>query len=95
MPAVLGAPIANGIITILKSISAIMTGSSGMMAASLHSPADTANQGFLLLGQAANAKSVTNIQQVINDHSIVVQTVELLTMHLAPEQILVNAHVKI
>ncbi len=50
MLAVLGALFANGIISILKFIAAIMTGSSGMMAESLHSVADTTNQVFLLLG---------------------------------------------
>ncbi|MDQ3180084.1 MAG: cation diffusion facilitator family transporter [Acidobacteriota bacterium] len=50
MLAVLGALVANGIITILKFIAAVMTGSSGMMAEALHSLADTTNQVFLLLG---------------------------------------------
>jgi cation diffusion facilitator family transporter len=50
MLAVLGALIANGLITILKFIAAVMTGSSGMMAEALHSLADTTNQVFLLLG---------------------------------------------
>jgi cation diffusion facilitator family transporter len=50
MLAVLGALFANGLITILKFIAAVITGSSGMMAESLHSLADTTNQVFLLLG---------------------------------------------
>lgn len=50
MLAVLGALFANGLITILKFAAAIITGSSGMMAESLHSFADTTNQVFLLLG---------------------------------------------
>lgn len=50
MLAVLGALIANGLITILKFIAAVITGSSGMMAESFHSLADTTNQVFLLLG---------------------------------------------
>lgn len=50
MLAVLGALVANGIITILKFIGALLTGSSGMMAETLHSLADTTNQVFLLLG---------------------------------------------
>jgi cation diffusion facilitator family transporter len=50
MWAVLGALVANGLITILKFAAAIITGSSGMMAESLHSLADTTNQVFLLLG---------------------------------------------
>jgi len=50
MWAVLGALIANGLITVLKFGAAVITGSSGMMAESLHSLADTTNQVFLLLG---------------------------------------------
>jgi cation diffusion facilitator family transporter len=50
MLAVLGALIANGVITVLKFVAAAMTGSSGMMAEALHSLADTTNQVFLLLG---------------------------------------------
>jgi cation diffusion facilitator family transporter len=50
MLAVLGALIANGLITVLKFIGALMTGSSGMMAETFHSLADTTNQVFLLLG---------------------------------------------
>ncbi|MEO7673197.1 MAG: cation diffusion facilitator family transporter [Pyrinomonadaceae bacterium] len=50
MLAVIGALVANGIITILKFIAAVMTGSAGMMAEAFHSLADTTNQIFLLLG---------------------------------------------
>ncbi|MDT7806254.1 MAG: hypothetical protein QOJ70_67 [Acidobacteriota bacterium] len=50
MLAVLGALLANALITVLKFIAAGITGSSGMMAEALHSLADTTNQIFLLLG---------------------------------------------
>lgn len=50
MLAVLGALVANAIITILKFAAAAVTGSAGMMAEALHSLADTTNQVFLLLG---------------------------------------------
>jgi len=50
MLAVLGALFANALITVLKFVAAVMTGSSGMMAEALHSLADTTNQVFLLLG---------------------------------------------
>ena len=50
MLAVIGALVANGLITVLKFIAAVFTGSSGMMAEALHSLADTTNQVFLLLG---------------------------------------------
>jgi divalent metal cation (Fe/Co/Zn/Cd) transporter len=49
----------------------------------------------LLLGEAANSKAVKAISQAIESHSNVERLVELLTMHLAPKQILINAHVKI
>lgn len=47
----------------------------------------------LLLGEAATTKTITRIQQAINQHPDIVDVVELLTMHLAPKQILVNAHI--
>jgi cation diffusion facilitator family transporter len=50
MLAVLGALFANALITVLKLVAALITGSSGMMAETLHSAADTTNQVFLLLG---------------------------------------------
>jgi divalent metal cation (Fe/Co/Zn/Cd) transporter len=145
MLAVLGALFANGLITVLKFIAAVMTGSSGMMAESLHSLADTTNQVFLLLGlrfykrpasekhpfgygkerffgsfiasitigvvlaivafvlarssrglllgEAATAKCLARIREALRSHPNVVEVVELLTMHLAPKQILVNAHI--
>ena len=49
----------------------------------------------LLLGEAANAKEVAAIKQAIESHPNVERVVELLTMHLAPKQILINAHVKL
>jgi len=50
MLAVIGALFANALITVLKLVAALITGSSGMMAEALHSVADTTNQIFLLLG---------------------------------------------
>jgi divalent metal cation (Fe/Co/Zn/Cd) transporter len=47
----------------------------------------------LLLGEAATKKSVTAMQNAVKSHPNVVEIIELLTMHLAPKQILVNAHV--
>jgi len=49
----------------------------------------------LLLGEAANPKTIEAIKQAIESHPNVERVVELLTMHLAPKQILINAHVKI
>ncbi len=49
----------------------------------------------LLLGEAANPKVVSAIKQAIESHRNVVKVVELLTMHLAPKQILINAHVNL
>ena len=47
----------------------------------------------LLLGEAAIPKSVERIRQAILSHEHVREVVELLTMHLAPKQILINAHI--
>ncbi len=49
----------------------------------------------LLLGEAANPKVVDAIKQAIESHPSVERVVELLTMHLAPKKILINAHVKL
>ena len=49
----------------------------------------------LLLGEAANAKEVEAIKNAIEGHPNVERVVELLTMHLAPKQILINTHVKL
>jgi cation diffusion facilitator family transporter len=49
----------------------------------------------LLLGEAATRKTVELIQQAIMKHPNVVEVVELLTMHLAPKQILINAHINL
>lgn len=47
----------------------------------------------MLLGEAATPKAVERIRQAILSHPQVYEVVELLTMHLAPKQILINAHV--
>ena len=49
----------------------------------------------LLLGEAANPKSIQAIRKAIESHPNVVTVIELLTMHLAPKQILINAHVNL
>lgn len=49
----------------------------------------------LLLGEAATQKSVQAIRCAIESHPNVVKVVELLTMHLGPKQILINAHVNL
>jgi cation diffusion facilitator family transporter len=49
----------------------------------------------LLLGEAANPKVLTAIKKAIESHPNVDRVVELLTMHLAPKQILINAHVRL
>jgi cation diffusion facilitator family transporter len=47
----------------------------------------------LLLGEGATPKSLEAIRGAILSHPNVCEVVELLTMHLAPKQILINAHV--
>jgi cation diffusion facilitator family transporter len=49
----------------------------------------------LLLGEAANPTTVRAILEAIESHPNVVKVVELLTMHLAPKQILINAHINL
>jgi cation diffusion facilitator family transporter len=49
----------------------------------------------LLLGEAANPDVLAAIKKAIESHTNVESVVELLTMHLAPKQILINAHVKL
>jgi cation diffusion facilitator family transporter len=49
----------------------------------------------LLLGEAANRKVVEAIKAAIESHPNVVKVIELLTMHLGPKQILINAHVNL
>lgn len=49
----------------------------------------------LLLGEAASRKSVDAIAAAIESHPNVIKLVELLTMHLAPKQILINAHINL
>jgi cation diffusion facilitator family transporter len=49
----------------------------------------------LLLGEAASRKSRLAIAEAIASHPNVLKVVELLTMHLAPKQILINAHVNL
>lgn len=47
------------------------------------------------MGEAANPEDVETIRQSIKAHPNVVEVVNLLTMHLAPKQILVNANVNL
>jgi len=49
----------------------------------------------LLLGEAATPKVLGAIKQAIESHPNVERVVELLTMHLAPKKILINAHVRL
>jgi len=49
----------------------------------------------LLLGEAATKKCIEKIRSAITSHPNVVEVVELLTMHLAPKQILINSHINL
>ena len=49
----------------------------------------------LLLGESANPKTVEAIKRAIESHPNVDNVVELLTMHLAPKEILINSHIKL
>ncbi|MGX7827778.1 cation diffusion facilitator family transporter [Actinokineospora sp. 24-640] len=57
--AILAALFANAGIAIAKFIGFLITGSSSMLAESVHSVADTSNQGLLLLGQKTSQRRAT------------------------------------
>ncbi|MGW5052893.1 cation diffusion facilitator family transporter [Actinokineospora sp. NPDC004072] len=57
--AILAALFANAGIAVSKFIGFLITGSSSMLAESVHSVADTSNQGLLLLGQKTSQRKAT------------------------------------
>jgi cation diffusion facilitator family transporter len=54
---VLAAMAGNGVITLAKTVAALLSGSAAMLAEAVHSLADTANQALLLLGTHLGKKS--------------------------------------
>ncbi len=61
--AILAALLANAGIALAKFIGFLITGSSSMLAESVHSVADTSNQGLLLLGQRQSRKEADPLHQ--------------------------------
>ena len=57
--AILAALAANAGIAVAKFVGFLVTGSSSMLAESVHSVADTSNQGLLLLGQKTSQRKAT------------------------------------
>ncbi|MCT2586246.1 cation diffusion facilitator family transporter [Actinophytocola gossypii] len=57
--AILAALFANAGIAVAKFVGFLITGSSSMLAESVHSVADTSNQGLLLLGQKTSRRKAT------------------------------------
>ncbi|RZS33929.1 cation diffusion facilitator family transporter [Herbihabitans rhizosphaerae] len=57
--AILAALFANAGIAVSKFVGFLITGSSSMLAESVHSVADTSNQGLLLLGQKTSLRKAT------------------------------------
>jgi cation diffusion facilitator family transporter len=57
--AIIAALVANAGIALAKFVGFIITGSSSMLAESVHSVADTSNQGLLLLGQKTSRRRAT------------------------------------
>ncbi|MGQ0482643.1 MAG: cation diffusion facilitator family transporter [Pseudonocardia sp.] len=57
--AIVAALLANAGIAVAKFIGFLVTGSSSMLAESVHSVADTSNQGLLLVGQKRAARAAT------------------------------------
>jgi cation diffusion facilitator family transporter len=61
--AILAALIANAGIAVAKFVGYLITGSSSMLAESVHSVADTSNQALLLLGQRQSRKQADPLHQ--------------------------------
>jgi cation diffusion facilitator family transporter len=61
--AILAALLANAGIAVAKFVGYLITGSSSMLAESVHSVADTSNQGLLLLGQRQSRKEADPLHQ--------------------------------
>ena len=59
--AIVAALVANAGIAVAKFIGFLITGSSSMLAESVHSVADTSNQGLLLLGQKTAQRRATKL----------------------------------
>jgi cation diffusion facilitator family transporter len=57
--AIIAALVANAGIAVAKFVGFLVTGSSSMLAESVHSLADTSNQGLLLLGQRTSQREAT------------------------------------
>ncbi|GAA3461364.1 cation diffusion facilitator family transporter [Saccharothrix longispora] len=57
--AIIAALVANAGISVAKFVGFLITGSSSMLAESVHSVADTSNQGLLLLGQKTSQRKAT------------------------------------
>jgi len=57
--AIIAALVANAGIAVAKFVGFLITGSSSMLAESVHSVADTSNQGLLLLGQKTSRRKAT------------------------------------
>jgi cation diffusion facilitator family transporter len=61
--AILAALLANAGIAVAKFVGFVITGSSSMLAESVHSVADTSNQGLLLFGQRQARKEADDLHQ--------------------------------
>ncbi|HKV19917.1 MAG TPA: cation diffusion facilitator family transporter [Mycobacterium sp.] len=61
--AIVAALLANAGIAVAKFVGFLITGSSSMLAESVHSVADTSNQGLLLLGQRQSRKEADRLHQ--------------------------------
>jgi cation diffusion facilitator family transporter len=61
--AIIAALLANAGIAVAKFVGFLITGSSSMLAESVHSVADTSNQGLLLLGQRQSRKEADPLHQ--------------------------------
>jgi divalent metal cation (Fe/Co/Zn/Cd) transporter len=89
---VLVAGAANVVVAAAKLAAGLMTGSSAMLAETAHSVADTLNQE-LLIGKAAEPRDLELIRNEIEHTPGVDTLLELLTMHLGPDHLIVAGRV--
>jgi divalent metal cation (Fe/Co/Zn/Cd) transporter len=103
---VLIAGAANVLVGAIKLTAGIMVGSSAMLAEAAHSAADTLNQGFLLTSVhrgerpadsrhpcAATPRDLAVIRAEIENAPGIDALLDLRTMHLGPDQLIVAARV--